>query len=88
MSSELETLDQLLGGDLSLAAVRTVYPDAEAFLRGIVGLLATGDVLLYSNEGLELPDWQWRELFRDQSILDRLPTLNLKITKQGISRIA
>jgi formylmethanofuran dehydrogenase subunit E len=32
MSPELETLDSLLGGELSLAVIRALYPDAEAYL--------------------------------------------------------
>jgi len=35
MTPELETLDQLLGGDLSLAIVRQLYSDDEAFKRGV-----------------------------------------------------
>ncbi len=44
MSAELETLDQLLGGVLSLAVIRNLYPDGDAFRRGVFGLLSSGDV--------------------------------------------
>ena len=33
MSPELETLDQLLGGDLPLTVIRKLFPDAERFVR-------------------------------------------------------
>jgi len=88
MSPELETLDQLLSGDLSLTIVRTLYPDAEAFSIGLLGLLSNRDVRLYNLDGSEVPDWQWRELFRDESVLNRLATLKLKITQQGVDKVA
>jgi len=39
-SPELETLDQLAGGDLSLAVVASFYPGHEAFKKGILGCWA------------------------------------------------
>ena len=52
MSPELETLDQLLGSDLSLGIVLRLYSDATAFKRGVHALLASGDVcLLTTDEG-------------------------------------
>lgn len=62
MSPELETLDQLLGGDLPLAVVRQVYPDAGRFARGLGGLLAAGEVRLVTADGAAVPAWQWRVL--------------------------
>jgi hypothetical protein len=88
MSPELETLDQLLGGDLSLAIVRDLYPDTEAFSVGLTGLLSNGDVCLYDLDGSEVPDWQWHELFRDGSVVSNLANLKLKITQQGVRRVA
>jgi hypothetical protein len=65
VSPELETLDQLLGGDLPLAVIRTVYPDDGGFVRGMAGLLAGGDIPLLA-DGVEVPSWRWREvLFGD-----------------------
>jgi|HubBroStandDraft_1064217.scaffolds.fasta_scaffold506631_2 hypothetical protein len=88
MSPELETLDQLLGGDLSLTIVWTLCSGADAFLNGLQGLLSNGDVCLYSIEGPDVPDRQWRELFRDGSVLYRLANLRLKITPQDLETIA
>jgi hypothetical protein len=45
-SAELETLDQLLSGVMSLTVVRKFYPDDSAFLRGVLGLLSCGEVQL------------------------------------------
>jgi hypothetical protein len=88
MSSELETLDQLLGGNLSLNVVRMLYPDEEAFSRGVLGLLSCGDVRLLATDGAEVPRWQWQELFVDGAIRGKLEQLQLQITDQGIQRIA
>jgi hypothetical protein len=41
-SPELETLDQLLGGDLPLTTIRELYPNDAAFLQGVLGLLKSG----------------------------------------------
>ena len=60
VSPELETLDQIVGGDLSLAVIRTFYPDGPGFVRGMSGLLACGDVRLLEG-GVEVPRWRWRE---------------------------
>jgi hypothetical protein len=57
-SPELETRDQLLGGELSLTAIQSVYPNTAAFLRGILGLLSSGDVCLMKTDKTEVPDWQ------------------------------
>ena len=45
-SSEMETLDQLMGGDMPLKVIRSVFPSAADFSRGIGGLLTNGDVRL------------------------------------------
>jgi hypothetical protein len=88
MSPEIETLDHLLGGDLFLTIARTLYSDADAFIKSLQALLSDGDVRLYSIAGSEVPDWQWRELFRDKSVFDNLATLKLKITQQGVDKVA
>ena len=88
MSPEIETLDQLLGGELPLTVVLGFYPDADAFKTGLSGLLSNGDVRLYRLGGSEVSDWQWRELFRDKSALDGLANLKLRITQQGIDKLA
>jgi hypothetical protein len=39
LSPEIETLDQLEGGDLSLTVIRTFYSDTETFLRAVNNIL-------------------------------------------------
>jgi hypothetical protein len=86
-SPEMETVDQLLGGAMSLTIVRRVYSDDAAFLRGVLALLSCGDVLLLDSEGIQVPEWRWRELFVEQKALQNLKSLNLNLTAQGARRI-
>jgi hypothetical protein len=88
MSPELETLDQLLGGALPLAAIRDVYPNEDAFRLGVLGLLNSGDVCLLTIDHNDVPSWRWRELFVDGAVMKELGGMNLKITAQGTRRIA
>ena len=82
-SSELETLDQLLGGDVRLEVISKLYPSREAFERGIPGLLSGGDVVLVSPNGDGVPKWRWRELLSGKG----LEELDLRITPQGARKI-
>jgi hypothetical protein len=88
MTPELETLDQLLDGDLSLKIIRKLYPDAAGFKRGAFGLLPSGGVRLLMIDKTEVPKWRWRELFVEESAMDELEEMKLTITGQGVSRIA
>jgi hypothetical protein len=88
MSAELETLDQLLGGELPLAVIRNLYPDVDAFTRGVLGLLSSGDVCLLMVDKTIVPRWRWRELFVDGAVMKELGGLNLRITAKGAHRIA
>jgi len=87
MSPELETLDQLQSGDLSLAIIANLFPSSEDCGSGVCSLLSSGDVILTMLDGTEVPEWRWRELFRQQSVFGELERLRLKITPQGVRRI-
>lgn len=82
MSPELETLDQLDGGDLPLAVIRGLYPDDAAFARGVHALLKEGKVQLLS-DGTEVAEWRWRELFEAGEVVSELGRLKLALTEQG-----
>jgi hypothetical protein len=84
VSPELETLDQLQGGDLPLAVIRGLFIDQESFMRGIGGLLACGDVKL-AHYGAEVPRHEWASLLATVGAKDG-PTVSL--TEQGAKRIA
>ena len=87
MSPELETLDQLLGGVLPLVVIRNFYPDENAFLHGVLGLLTSGDVCLLTIEHTDVPSWRWRELFVEGNVMKEMANMHLKITDQGARRI-
>ena len=87
MSPELETLDQLLAGDLSLEIVSQLYPSAEEFRRGILGLLRCGDISLLTIEDATVPASRWRELFSEGKLMRELHHLKLHLTMQGANRI-
>jgi hypothetical protein len=83
VSPELETLDQLLGGDMPLAVIRQLYGDAAGFVRGLGGLLATGEVRLVAADGAAVPAWQWRETLAADPLLD----MTVSLTPAGARRI-
>ncbi len=88
MSPELETRDQLLAGDVSLATVRSVYPDNDAFMRGVFGLLSSGDICLVDANRTDVPNWRWREIFVESAVLTEVQHLRVRITVKGIRRIS
>lgn len=83
VSPELETLDQLLGGDMPLAVIRRVYSDAAHFSRGLAGLLAAGEVSLVAADGSVVPAWQWRVVLAT----DPPPSMAVSLTPAGAQRI-
>jgi len=87
LSPELETLDQLLGGDVPLSVIRTIFPDDDACFRGVASLVRGGDVLLL-NEGDPVPEWRVRELLDDRTVVGSMEDFSLHLTNQGASRIA
>jgi hypothetical protein len=88
MSPELETLDQLLGGDLSLKVILGIFPEADAVRIGVMSLVTSGDAFLLMAEGDPVPAWRIRELFVEGTVIGQLASLNLRITAQGIRRIS
>jgi len=87
MSPELETLDQLLGSNLLLGVVLRFYPDATAFKRGVLGLITSGDVCLFTNDNIEVPSWRRQELFVRGTVMQEMECMKLRITPQGARRI-
>lgn len=83
MSPELETLDQLLDGDLSLAIIRSLYPDDDRFHQGITGLLLAGEVSLLSGDQEVIPAKNWPRLLQTTE----LSRLKLRITEQGVRKM-
>jgi hypothetical protein len=84
---ELETLDQLLGGDMPLTVIAKLYSSTEAFRAGVRGLLSCGDVLLLDSEGNAIPTWRWREVF-DLGSTEPLGQFQLRLTPQGAKKVS
>ena len=87
MSPELETLDQLQGGDLSLELVAKLFSSLDDFRRGVQGLLSSGDVVLIAHDGSEVAKRHWQELFRQHAVAGSIAQLRLRLTPQGVQRI-
>lgn len=71
-----------------MTVIRDLYPDVDAFRRGVFGLLSSGDVCLLMVDQTIVPSWRWRELFVDGTVMRDLANLKLKITVEGARRIA
>jgi len=86
MSPELETLDQLLGGELPLRTIRGLFPTTEVFNTAMQWMLSCGDVRLFDDKGKELPRWAWRDIFSGE--LDAKAALfMLDLTEQGARKL-
>jgi hypothetical protein len=83
MSPELETLDQLLCGDFPLSLIRSLFAEEQRFVRGVLAMLATGEVRLLDSDCAEVPRWQWQEVLKAAST-----SHYLSITDLGAHRIA
>jgi hypothetical protein len=80
MWADLKALQSLRAGDVLLTDIRTLYPTTEAFKTGVIQLLFRGQVRLIGVDRLEVPRWQWRDVFNDPVI----PVgVKLQITDQG-----
>ena len=82
MSPELETLDQLSGGDLSVSVIRSLLPNEDQFLRAIEAMLAAGEIRLTTADNTVVPKWQRRE-----TLLSATDFTRVSITELGGRRI-
>lgn len=87
-SSEMETLDQLLGGDMSLSIIRQFYDSDQSFTRGTLRLLESGDVRLFDQTHMEVPQWRWRGLFEEGEVLVVLQSFTLRVTEAGAAKVS
>lgn len=86
MSREMETLDQLLGGEMPALVIRGLFADDDGFAQAVHGLLRNGDVILLGQDGKEVPRWRWRELFSEGLVVNEISKLRLAPTPQGVRR--
>ncbi|WP_144054608.1 hypothetical protein [Rhodopirellula europaea] len=87
MSPELETLDQLQGGDLPLNTVRGLFKDAGHFRRSITSMLDAGDVILLDQESQTVPRWKHAEIFGQPAGHSTLQSYRLSLDDAGAARI-
>jgi hypothetical protein len=85
MSPELETLDQLLGGDLPLSVVRQFFPSDDHFTCGLHSLLNGREIELLDARGLDVPMWRVTAFLEGRENLD--DSTKVAITPTGIERI-
>ncbi len=88
MSPELDTLDQLLGGDMPLSIIRGLFSDGQRFVRSIQAMLTTGEVRLVFPNGSEVPHWNWRAVLAGAATASSPSKVLLSITDVGYNRIA
>ena len=86
-SSELETLDQLLGGDLVLTVVRSFYESDDKFKAGVRGLVRDRCAILI-HDGCSVPEWKVAEILRQPITPEILSQYALSITDSGVSRVS
>jgi hypothetical protein len=80
-SPELDTLDQLCGGPLSLNVVAMIFSDDARCAHSLERMVDDGHVYLMTRDGELVQRWQLRELFQDREAWDRY-TVNIT-TKGG-----
>ena len=89
MSPELETLDQLLSGDLGLNVICALFGDNTAFVRAVSAMLQAGEVRLLTSDGLDVPRRRWSEVLVGASASgnEEKADLKLSITEAGARRV-
>jgi hypothetical protein len=80
---ELETLDQLQGGDMNVGIIRSLYQREEHFCRAIIAMLRSGEIRLYAPTGDEAPAWESAAIIGDAT---RWEGYTLSITALGAKR--
>ena len=87
MSPELETLDQLLTGEMPLQIIRRFFADDESFKTSITRMVENEDIVLQDENGEPIRKWQLRELMSLPGTSTILQN-RIAITENGVRRIA
>ncbi len=82
MSSELETLDQLLGGDLPAFVIQGLFPDTDHFMAAMHAMLTAGEIRLLNTDHAAIPQWDW-----SRALALQFDSLRFEITDTGADRI-
>ena len=84
-SIELETLDQLLGGPLPLATIRSLYDSQDHFVRAITAMLHTGQIRLLAN-GIDVAKYRWPSVLGNTDNQNDEP-IYFEVTEAGARRV-
>ena len=83
MTPELEVLEQLSDGPLSLAVLRSLFQSQSRFHTAIVAMLADRQIVLRNSSGTTIPEWQWQAVMSAEPA--ELTTIQVAITDRGLS---
>lgn len=83
MSPELEMLDQLLGGDLPVSEVRSLFDNNDRFVHAALAMLNADEIRLIDGDANDVPKWKSVEALKSNSGSERI-----RITDGGINRVA
>ncbi len=87
MTPELEVLDQLVAGDLSLAIIADLFPDQYRCRQAIGAMLKAGEVCILGERGQALPAWRYRELEDAPDTWSKATAYRLSSTDAGAKRL-
>lgn len=88
MTPELEVLDQLLGGDLSLAVIAELFASPDRCRQAIGAMVKAGDVCILDAKGKPVPAWRYRELVNVPNTWSKATPYCLSITETGAKRVS
>jgi hypothetical protein len=86
-SPELELLDQLLGGNLSLAVCRRFFNGDASFSRAVLAMLDDGTIELLRADSAKVPRWQWVTAIEESFLQTDGGDVVLSITPLGAERV-
>jgi hypothetical protein len=81
---ELETLDQLQGGDLPLILVRRIFNNDERCQQALLAMLESKEIRIVNGDNVAVPNYRWRTAL---SFDDRTQDLKVSLLEAGARRI-
>jgi hypothetical protein len=88
MTPEIEVLDQLLGGDLPLNVIDSLFSERSRCQRAIFEMLRSGEVTLLDPEGNNVPTWRYRDLQEQPDFWIKGTRYRIAITDKGARRVS
>ena len=79
---EMEMIEQLIGGDLPLAAVRSLF-DSDERARKVVGLYLGKGIVVFTRQECTMPLWESLALLRNPEPLERHEQVRVLLTEYG-----